>query len=37
MKDIIEFLKSHKDYLVVAILVVTSFVLSITYYNYFVE
>lgn len=37
MKDIIEFLKSHKYYLVVAILVFTSIVLSITYSNYFVE
>lgn len=37
MKDIIEFLRSHKYYLVVAILVFTSIVLSITYSNYFVE
>lgn len=37
MKDIIGFLKSHKYYLVVAILVFTSIVLSITYSNYFVE
>ena len=37
MKDIIEFLKSHKYYLVVAILVFTSIILSVTYSNYFVE
>ena len=36
MKDIIEFLKSHKYYLVVAILVFTSILLSVTFSSYIV-
>ena len=36
MKDIINFLKSHKYYLVVAILVFTSIVLSVTFSSYIV-